>query len=239
MPQKKDVKQEESYHTKSKIGVNFKNIILGGQDGVVNVLGVALAIAAATNETKIVIISGIAANIAESLSMAAVAYTSTKAERQYYNSQLAAENLEILEIPKQEKKEVYDIYHKKGFRGELLKKIVKKIVSSKKLWVQTMMTDELGLASKPPEHPARAAAIVGFASLIGSTIPIIPFFFVSVKAGIIASVILSTIALFITGALKAKFTIGSWLKNGFEMSAIGILTAIVSYFIGIGLGKIF
>lgn len=239
MTNKKKVMSNKEYHQVSSIGSNFRDIILGGQDGVVNVLGVVLTVAAATNQIPIIIISGIAANIAESLSMAAVAYTSTKADRQYYQSQLETENREIKEVPNQEKKEIYDIYYSKGFRGNLLNQIVKKIISSKKLWIETMMTDELGLANRPPEHPAKAAFIVGVASLVGSTIPLLPFFFLSVKAGIIVALIISTLALFATGALKAKFTIGSWLKNGFEMSAIGILTALVGYFVGTLLGKIF
>jgi len=62
------------------------DIILGGQDGLVNVLGIVLAVAAATASTRIVLISGLAATFAESISMGAVAYTSTKAAREYYLS---------------------------------------------------------------------------------------------------------------------------------------------------------
>ncbi len=62
------------------------DIILGGQDGLVNVLGIVLAVAAATASTKIVLISGLAATFAESISMGAVAYTSSKAAREYYLS---------------------------------------------------------------------------------------------------------------------------------------------------------
>lgn len=60
------------------------DIILGGQDGLVNVLGIVLGVAAATASTRIVLISGLAATFAESISMGAVAYTSTKAAKEYY-----------------------------------------------------------------------------------------------------------------------------------------------------------
>ncbi len=231
-------KRSVEHHLKSSVGSNFREVILGGQDGVVNVLGVVLAIAAATNEARVVIIAGIAANLAESLSMAAVAYTSTKADNQYYNSEYQREKKEVKEIPEQEKKEIYQIYHKKGFRGELLNKIVAKITSSKKLWIQTMMTDELKLSSELLVNPLKSALVVGLSALIGSTIPLLPFFLVSIKSGIILSLIFSTLALFITGALKAKFTIGNWLKNGVEMALIGIITALCGYGIGLLLGKL-
>ncbi len=123
-------------HEPNKVGSEMRDIILGGQDGLVNVLGVVLAIAAATIDTKTIIIAGLAATFAESISMAAVAYTSTKAERDYYNRQLETEKREISDIPDIERKEIRDIYFAKGFRGRQLVNIVKKITSNKKLWMR-------------------------------------------------------------------------------------------------------
>ncbi len=225
-------------HVKSSVGSTFHDIILGGQDGLVNVLGVILAMAAATNEARIVIIAGIAANLAESLSMAAVAYTSTKAYNQYYDAQAAKEKREIKEVPRQERKEIYEIYYRKGFRGRLLGKIVEKITSSKKLWLKTVMTDELKLADGMVVNPLHSALIVGVAAIVGSTIPLLPFFFVSIGVSVWISLVLSTMALFITGAMKAKYTMGSWMRNGMEMAVIGMVTALVGYGLGLLLGKV-
>ena len=233
------VKEKEASPLRNNLGSKFKDIILGGQDGVVNVLGVVLAIAAATNESRVIIIAGIAANLAESLSMGAVVYTSTKAYSRYYYSELAREEKEMEEAPHLEREEIREIYYHKGFRGDLLNKIVRKITSSKKIWLETMMTEELKLSSEQLQNPLKSALIVGISALVGSTIPLLPFFFVSVKTGIILSLIFSTIALFSTGAINAKLTIGSWLKNGMEMAVIGMITAIIGYGIGILLGKVF
>src|SRR3989338_9107561 len=113
MPQQKENHQKD-------VGFELKDIILGAQDGLVNVLGVVLAVAAATSSTKIIIIAGMAATFAESISMAAVAYTSTKALKDYYLSELEKEKQEMKTIPEQETKEIRDIYRRKGFRGKLL-----------------------------------------------------------------------------------------------------------------------
>ncbi|MDO8556599.1 MAG: VIT1/CCC1 transporter family protein [Nanoarchaeota archaeon] len=64
-------------------GSLLKDIILGGQDGIVNVLGLTLGVAAATNDPRVVLIAGLAGGCAESISMAAVAFTSTQAERDF------------------------------------------------------------------------------------------------------------------------------------------------------------
>ena len=63
-----------------------RSVILGGQDGLVNVLGIVLAVAKATQSKRVILISGLAATFAESISMAAVAYTSAKAGNEYYRS---------------------------------------------------------------------------------------------------------------------------------------------------------
>ena len=65
------------------IGSLLRDIILGGHDGVVNVLGLVLGVAAATADPRIILIAGLAGGFAESISMAAVAYTSTMASRDF------------------------------------------------------------------------------------------------------------------------------------------------------------
>ena len=70
---------------------NLRDIILGGQDGLVNVLGIILGLAVATGDLRIVLVGGLAATFAESLSMAAVGYTSTRAQQSFYESELYRE----------------------------------------------------------------------------------------------------------------------------------------------------
>ena len=77
----------------------ISDIILGGQDGLVNVLGVILGVAAATGDTSLVLVAGLAAAVAESVSMGAVAYTSTLADADYYESERAREYRHIKELP--------------------------------------------------------------------------------------------------------------------------------------------
>ncbi|MBI2970937.1 MAG: VIT1/CCC1 transporter family protein [Candidatus Aenigmarchaeota archaeon] len=216
----------------------IRDIILGGQDGLVNVLGVILAVATATNDIRIVVIAGLAATFAESISMAAVAYTSSKAANDFYQSRVEQEKREIEEVPHLEKREIRDIYYKKGFRGKLLNQIVRKITSNKKLWLDTMMAEELRLFPEDYENPKKSAAVVGTASLIGSLIPLAPFLFMPIQAGIVLSVVMSSVALFAGGAVTAKLTVGDWKKNGLEMAFVGISAAIIGYAIGAALGAV-
>ncbi len=218
---------------------NIRDFILGFQDGLVNTLGLVLGVASAVQSSSIVLISGLVTTFAESVSMAAVAYTSTKAAHQFYESQLEKEKREIEEIPHLEVQEVRDIYFKKGFRGKELESIVKKITSNKKLWLETMMAEELRLFPEDYEKPVKSAFVVGISAVIGSIIPVIPFFIFEVKTGMAVALVLSVFTLFAVGAAKAKITIGNWQKSGIEMAIVGTVAALVGYVVGSLLGVVY
>src|SRR5256884_2531524 len=114
---------------KGGIGRSLRDIILGGQDGLVNVLGVVLGVAAATQQLRIIMAAALAATFSESIAMAGVAYTSSLAERDYYLAQLAKELQEVEDLPDVETEEVRQIFRDKGIHGELLDDVVKQITS--------------------------------------------------------------------------------------------------------------
>ena len=239
-----DHKMKKSEHEKHFKGKAISDIILGGQDGLVNVLGVVLGVASATNNPFIVLVAGLAATFAETISMAAVAYTSTKADRDYYMSERVLEEEEVKNIPEHETEEIREIYAKKGFKGKLLDDVVRTITSNKKVWIDTMMTEELNLSLKYGDSPIRNAIIVFISTLIGSVLPLIPFLIaptglISVNGAIVYSLVVSIAVLFIVGVVKAKFTIGNWFISGLELAVIGTVAAGTGYLIGLGLGKAF
>ena len=147
-------------------GNRLSEVILGGQDGLVNVLGVILGVAAASQDTRIVLAAGLAATFAESISMAAVAYTSKVAERDFYFSELEREKREIKEVPELEVEEIREIYRRKGFEGKLLEEIVQVITSDEKVWLETMMRDELQLNPVEEKRPFIAAFVVGVSAIL-------------------------------------------------------------------------
>jgi vacuolar iron transporter family protein len=214
----------------------LREFILGWQDGLVNVLGIILGVAAATNDARIVIIAGLAATFAESVSMAAVAYTSTKAQRDYYFSQLEKEKDWIKNRPNDERAEVFEVYYRKGFRGKLLDGIVKKITSNHKTWLDFMMTEELGLEKVSKDKPLRDGVLVGVSAVLGSLIPLVPFFVLPVLPAMWGAVGISLISLFAVGAYKAFKTVGSPLREGVELMVVGGLAAGVGYGVGAVLG---
>lgn len=240
-----DVEEMKRHHTKKvirqtlqhtehhKTQFNLPAIILGGQDGLVNVLGVILGIAAATASTQLVIVAGLAAAFAESISMAAVAYTSKIAEADYYQSEYEREKWEIEHVPEAEREEVRVLYESYGFKGKVLEEIVDTICSDHDVWLRVMMEQELKLEPVGRSEALSSALIVGVSAIIGSFVPLIPYFFLPIQQATVAGLSISAITLFAVGYYKAKKTLGrQLLKQGMEMMIIGMVSAIVGYFIG-------
>jgi len=209
------------------------DIILGGQDGLVNVLGVILGISAASGDIKIIIAGGLAATFAESISMGAVALTSKLTLRDHYKAELAREKQEIAQMPEQEKEEIRHIFAKKGLSGKILDDVVEHVTADEKAWLEMMMREELGLEEVKDKDIYTGSFVVFISALIGSFIPLAPFFFMSIRAATIASVILSALALLLVGIYKAKAIIGSPLKSGLQMVLIGMGAALAGYVTGL------
>ena len=231
--------ESEQLHIHNKIDPHthssrLSEIILGGQDGLVNVLGVILGVAAATNDPRIVLAAGMAATFAESVSMGAVAYTSIIASNDLYDSEKEREYRHIRLVPELEVAEIRRLYAQKGFEGETLDKIVEVITSNPDVWVQVMLSEEHQLL--PPGHQGgaiRSALVVGISAIVGSLIPLVPFIFIPVGISMIVSILIAALTLFVFGAYKARVTVGHPGKSGLEMAVIGTLSALVGYAVGL------
>jgi vacuolar iron transporter family protein len=206
--------------------------VLGGQDGLVNVLGSILGVAIVTSNKSIILVAGLAAVAAECISMAAVAYTSVKASYSYYQSQREEQRRAIEENPVLQREILIDIYERKGLSRADAQRIVTELTKDKQIWLESMMEEHLRMYAPEKTGPLHSAFVVGFSSIIGSFIPIIPFFFMAGVGAIVTSCVTSVIALFILGAASAKLTIGDWRKRGLEMAIIGGTAAAVSFAIG-------
>src|SRR3989454_9137458 len=139
---------------------SLRDVILGGQDGLVNMLGIALGVVAAGGSTHVLVVTGIAAAITESISMGAVAYTSFGSDRDFYLAEKETEQNEISLEPDEEREEIREIYATKGFSGQLLDDVVSTITSNRETWVNTMMDEELHLQPVEEQSLIHSAVIV-------------------------------------------------------------------------------
>lgn len=136
-------------------------------------------------------------------------------------------------LPEVERQEIHDIYAAKGFKGKLLEEIVAHITSNDKLWLETMMREELGFAESPPK-PGLNGIVMSVSFIVGALIPTIPYFLKIATFDLFyISSMLSLIGLFAAGAFKTKFTKKNIFFSAIETLAVGALAALGAYGIGV------
>jgi vacuolar iron transporter family protein len=216
----------------------LSDFILGSQDGLVNILGIVLGLTAAAADLRILLIAAFAALGAESISMAAVAYTSTNARRRFYQSEEARERREMRDVPQMERAEVRDVFEKWGYEGAELEELTDRICRNPSAMLEFMMAFELKLAPVAEDAALKSAYLVGAATLLGSFIPLLPFLVLQSASlpSVLIAVFLSGISLFTIGWYQARTTVGSLWASGLQMLLIGLGAGFAGFLIGHFLG---
>lgn len=217
----------------------LKDFIYGAVDGAVTTFAVVSGVAGAGLSSGVIIILGLANLVADGFSMAASNFLGSRAESQMREKARAQENRHIELIPEGEREEIRQIFANKGFKGADLENAVKVITSDRARWVETMLQEEHGLASRPTsEWKSAISTFVAF--VIVGAIPLITFLANWMMPGTFShpflwSSLLTGLAFFAVGVAKAQFVDLSKWKSGIETLLVGGGAAVLSYLIGMAL----
>ena len=215
---------------------HLRDFIYGGIDGAVTTFAVVAGVAGAHLSANIVIILGVANLVADGFSMAVSNFLATRAEIQERDQARREEEAEIREIPEGEREEIRQIFALKGFGGEQLERIVDVITSDPRVWIDTMMVEELGY-SRQRQEPLRAAMATLVAFIAVGFIPLFSFVLelvspLAVDTPFAWSTAMTGVAFFVVGALKSRFVMQAWWLAGLETAAVGGAAAGIAYAIG-------
>lgn len=215
----------------------LKDIVIGMSDGLTVPFALAAGMVSAVknvdiNQTKIIILAGIAEIAAGSIAMGLGGYLAGKTESDHYNSELKREYYEIDHLPEVEKAETKEVFAEWGLSDEVQEKATMEIMRDKDKWVNFMMKYELGLTKPDPNRARKSAFNIGLSYIVGGLIPLSPYFFVSdALKGLQLSVIITLVCLFIFGYFKSKLTgINAW-GGGLKVMLIGTAAAATAFFI--------
>lgn len=221
-------------HTNS--GQYLGEFVYGAIDGTVTTFAVVSGAAGASLSPGIVVILGFANLLADGFSMACGNFLSERTQKDYIKKERKREEWEIENVPEGEIEEIREIFRKKGFKGKDLEKAVEIITSDKKVWVNTMMTDELGLLESP-KSPWKTAANTYFGFLAIGIIPLLsyilsyflPFF---AENTFKIAIVMTLVALIAIGVIKRYVTKKDLWKSVIETVFVGGAAAVIAYFIG-------
>lgn len=215
----------------------LRDFVYGAIDGIVTTLAVVSAVAGAGLHTGIVIILGIANLLGDGFSMAASNYLGIRAEHLQKQRLRRREEQHIDRYPEGEKEEIREIFRQKGFAGEDLERAVEVITGDINQWVDTMLTDEFGIALEGP-NPVKAALTTFAAFVLVGFLPLAAFVIEYIFPGTIGrpyawSALVTAGAFFGVGAAKAQFIDHPWYKEGFVTLLIGGSAAALAYTVGV------
>ncbi len=246
-PEKKDsLSRLRAMHTSAAIQERLeqglkhsylRDFVYGAVDGTVTTFAVVAGVAGAQLSSTIIIILGAANLIADGFSMAVSNFLATRAEHELRQKTRAEEEKHIQTVPEGEREEIRQIFSAKGFKGEDLEKIVQVITSDVKLWVDTMIQEEFGMAIEG-SSPVRAALTTFTAFVVIGFVPLFVFVFEKLFPGSIQNTFLVSSAMtgaafFVVGAAKSRFVGRPWFMSGVETLFVGGCAAALAYGIGI------
>ena len=219
---------------------HFEDFIYGSIDGAVTTFAIVAGVVGAGLSPGIILILGFANLFADGFSMAAANYQASKARNEYIQMKRKQEEWEIDNFEDQEKEEIRDIYRKKGFKDELLEEVVRTITSRRKVWIDTMMKEELGLIENE-KRPLDSSISTFFGFNLVGLIPLIPFMIFMIfrfDADLEAfsySIVFVALSFFMIGVIKGKIVKKSKIRSGIFTLIIGGAAAIIAYLVGYGL----
>ena len=214
----------------------LQDFIYGAIDGTVTTFAVVAGVEGANLDEAIVVILGGANLIADGFSMAASNFLGTRAERQQRARARKREERHVDALPEGEREEIRQIFAAKGFEGDELERVIDVITANRELWVDTMMTEELGLS--PTGRSEFHAAFATFSAFVTvGFLPLSVFVYDAATPGDVAntlgwSAVMTAGAFVVVGAVKARFVDQPWWRSALETLAVGGTAAVLAYAAG-------
>lgn len=210
------------------------DFVFGAVDGAVTTFAVVAGAAGANLSAGVAIILGVANLLADGFSMAVGNFLSTKVSHEMIDKARRVEEMHIHEIPDGEREEIRQIFAAKGFEGDLLEDVVNVITEDRTRWVDTMLTEEMGLPLEYPS-PWRAALTTFIAFFLAGLVPLTPYLLLSGLHGehvFRTSMVATGIAFFLVGLLRGRVVHRPLLRSAVETTLIGGVAAAVAYLVG-------
>ena len=220
----------ESHFTASEL---VRDIVIGMADG----LTVPFALAAGLSGTEfattaMVVTAGLAEIAAGSIAMGLGGYLAAKSDAEHYVSEKQREETEILTLPHVEREEVAEVFREYGLEAVHIEPILRAFESNHPAWVDFMMRFELGLEEPDPRRAVRSAMTIAGAYIAGGLIPLAPYKMVSsTRDGLLLSIVVTLLALFVFGYVKGHFTGTRPIRSALQTTLIGGIAAAAAFLI--------
>lgn len=209
----------------------MSDIIIGLSDG----LTVPFALTAGLSSlgsSKLVITGGMAELVSGAISMGLGGYLAAKSELDYYHSEVKKEKLQFFKKPETLNQEAAEIMFELGASEQTIASFLKDMGQTPKNLIDFVIRFGKGLEEPAEGREFTSALTIGSGYFLGGFVPLVPYFFCNVvRTGLIVSVVVMIVTLFIFGYVKTLVSLGDdcgtkkKVLEGLQMVAIGSVAA--------------
>ncbi|QYX55308.1 VIT1/CCC1 transporter family protein [Roseovarius sp. SCSIO 43702] len=217
----------------------LKQIIYGGNDGIVTTFAIVAGFAGAQAQGVVqigglaVLVFGLANLFADAVSMGLGEFLSLRSQHDLYRKRRRSELREIAENPSQERTELFEILRQRGVPPGEADTVTGLLARHPEIMADLMMTYEFGMANPEDESPAVSGLFTFFSFVVFGAIPILPYFFLDPgRSTFWLSVLTTFIALVALGLLRWNATDEPIARSVGETVLVGTVCAVVAYGVG-------
>jgi vacuolar iron transporter family protein len=210
---------------------NVRDIVIGMADGLTVPFALAAGLSGAAVNTSVIVLAGLAEIAAGSIAMGLGGYLAAKTDAEHFVSEREREVRETIEMPEEEAAEVARVFLDYGLPEHTVGTVVDALRSDQKRWVDFMMKFELGLEEPNPTRARVSALTIAASYIVGGMVPLTPYFIwrSSVHTALVASVVVTLLALLVFGYIKGRFTTPRPWRSAWQTALVGGLAATAAF----------
>lgn len=220
---------------------NLRQIVYGGNDGIVTTFAVVAGFAGAGLEGTAqigaiaVLVFGLANLFSDATAMGLGEFLSSRSERDVYTATRAGEVQRIRHEPASEYAEALEILGERGLAPAEARALADQLQKHPALMADFMMSYEFGMANPDDTSPAMNAVYTFVSFILFGAIPLVPYFLRPPDAGSFRlSVAATVLALGALGLLRWHATSERLWRAVGETVLIGGTCAVVAFAVGFG-----
>ncbi|KAH6773931.1 vacuolar iron transporter 1 [Perilla frutescens var. hirtella] len=218
---------KEKHFTAGEI---VRDVIIGVSDGLTVPFALAAGLSGANASSAVILTAGVAEIAAGAISMGLGGYLAAKSEADHYMRELKREQEEIIAVPDTEAAEVAEILAEYGIQPHEYTPVVNALRKNPKAWLDFMMKFELGLEKPDPKRAVQSALTIAIAYIVGGAVPLLPYVFIpTASRAVVASVVLTLLALLVFGYGKGHFTGSKPFRSAFQTAFIGAIASAAAF----------
>jgi VIT1/CCC1 family predicted Fe2+/Mn2+ transporter len=207
--------------------------VFGIQDGLISTVGLLSGISAATDNRRLLVLTGLAAAVTGGISMAAGSYLSSRTEQQLFEKELSDQERLAAEAPYLAQEALLESLTAEGLDRPSAYRVVQTLAGRQDLLLRTVQEKVLGLGTAELSHPLKAGAVMFVSFAAGSAVPLLPYLVgAGGRAALAASWALSVATLLGVGVFKGLLTRRPLLSSGLEFAGVALGAALLGWAFG-------